>query len=119
MSTRDDAAVVALLHEDQVEDADDPALDEVDEQGKALPRHPAPRELDDQEVDRSQLSLFLGCRCSCRASSRWSARRRPRRPSRPAHTLHRTGRVTSSRPDERRSPARSGPAPLGELPRSG
>src|SRR6478736_3218622 len=50
---RVDGPVRVLGDEGEVQDADEPALDEVEQDREALPRHPAPRELDHDVVDRT------------------------------------------------------------------
>jgi hypothetical protein len=47
--------VQLLLDKDQVDDPDDPPVDQVDQHGQALAGHAAARELDHQVVDRAHL----------------------------------------------------------------
>src|SRR6478752_3058243 len=58
---RVDGPVRVLGDEGEVQDADQPALDEVEQDREALPRHPAPRELDHDVVDRThQIEVVAG-----------------------------------------------------------
>src|SRR6478736_6727951 len=58
---RVDGPVRVLGDEGEVQDADQPALDEVEQDREALPRHPAARELDHDVVDRThQVEVVAG-----------------------------------------------------------
>jgi hypothetical protein len=56
----DEGTVRVLADEDEVQDADDAAVDQVDEQRERLPAKPCPGELDHQVVDRAQVVDVLG-----------------------------------------------------------
>jgi len=53
-------AVVVFAHDEQVEDADDPTLDQVEQRGRRLPGHVLLAPLDDEQVDRSEDVVDVG-----------------------------------------------------------